>query len=229
MSTSIIACSTLWFFETQKSAEFNKHEYIYLKSKEELTLARVEEIQPRYIFFPHWSWIVPKDIVERYECVCFHSTPLPYGRGGSPIQNMIERGYKQTKVTAFRMTAGLDDGPIYFQRDVSLGGSAEEIFARIASIMQEMIPTLIDTCPEPKAQEGEPTVFKRRTPAQSELPKTSDLEKIYDHIRMLDAQGYPKAFLNYGDLRLEFDDASMGEDSVTARVTFRGPKRDQKK
>lgn len=229
MSTNIIACSTPWFLETKKSTEFNKHEYVYVRSKEELTLARVEEIQPRYIFFPHWSWIVPKEIVERYECICFHSTPLPYGRGGSPIQNMIERGHKQTKVTALRMTAGLDDGPIYFERDVSLGGSAEEIFARIASIMQEMIPTLIDTCPEPKAQEGEPTVFKRRTPAQSELPKTSDLEKIYDHIRMLDAQGYPKAFLNYGVLSLEFDDASMSEDSVTARVTFRGPKRDHGK
>lgn len=221
MSTNIIACSTSWFLEIEKSAQFNKHEYVYLVSRDDLTLARVEEIRPRYIFFPHWSWIVPKEIVERYECVCFHSTPLPYGRGGSPVQNMIERGHKQTKLTAFRMTAGLDEGPIYQQRDVSLAGSADQIFIRIADIIQEMIPTIIDTRPEPKPQEGEPTVFKRRTPAQSELPKTSDLEKIYDHIRMLDAEGYPRAFINFGDLSLEFDDAYCDKNEVTARVTFR--------
>ncbi len=222
MSTNIIACSTTWFLELEKSAEFKKHDFVYLVSKEQLAIDHIEQIQPRYIFFPHWSWIVPKEIVERYECVCFHSTPLPYGRGGSPVQNMIERGHKYTKVTAFRMTSGLDDGPIYMQRDLALAGSADEIFAHIASIIHEMIPTVIVATPVPKPQEGEPTLFKRRTPAQSELPKTNDLEKIYDHIRMLDAKNYPKAFLTFGDLILEFDCADLDRNEVTARVKFRG-------
>lgn len=28
--------------------------------------------EPRYIFFAHWSSIVPPNIVNNYECVCFH-------------------------------------------------------------------------------------------------------------------------------------------------------------
>ena len=49
----------------------------------------LKRLNPRYIFFPHWSWRVPREIIENYECVCFHMTDLPYGRGGTPLQNLI--------------------------------------------------------------------------------------------------------------------------------------------
>ena len=52
---------------------------------------------PKYIFFPHWSKKVDTKIVNNYECVCFHETDLPYGRGGSPIQNLILRNQKMIK------------------------------------------------------------------------------------------------------------------------------------
>jgi methionyl-tRNA formyltransferase len=29
----------------------------------------LKNVNPRYIFFPHWSWIVPDKIVKKYECV----------------------------------------------------------------------------------------------------------------------------------------------------------------
>jgi len=63
-------------------------------------------ISPRYIFFAHWRWIVPKATVENYECICFHMTDLPYGRGGSPLQNLIVRGYQDTVLTAFKWMKG---------------------------------------------------------------------------------------------------------------------------
>lgn len=52
---------------------------------DEVSIEHLASIQPRYIFFPHWSHKVPAEIVERYECVCFHETDVPYGRGGSPL------------------------------------------------------------------------------------------------------------------------------------------------
>ena len=51
--------------------------------------------QPEYIFFPHWSEIVPEDTIKKYDCVCFHMTDLPYGRGGGPLQNLIVRVSKK--------------------------------------------------------------------------------------------------------------------------------------
>jgi methionyl-tRNA formyltransferase len=182
--------------------------------------AAIAVSRPRYIFFPHWSHIVPRTIVETHECVCFHMTDLPYGRGGSPLQNLIERGHTQTALTALRMTEVLDGGPVYGKRPLALDGSAEEIFARAAGLIAEMIGWIAASEPVPQPQEGTPTPFQRRKPAQSRLPLGVGAEKLYDHIRMLDAPGYPKAYLEHDGWRLEFDSARLSDGIVEARVRF---------
>src|SRR5882672_1131472 len=65
----------------------------FIGTREELTADAVNALKPRYIFFLHWSWKVPEELVGNYECVCFHMTDVPYGRGGSPLQNLILRGH----------------------------------------------------------------------------------------------------------------------------------------
>jgi methionyl-tRNA formyltransferase len=61
-------------------------EFHLIDNKDELTIRRLREIDPEYIFFLDWSWLVPKDIFARYRCVVFHVAPLPEFRGGSPSQ-----------------------------------------------------------------------------------------------------------------------------------------------
>ncbi len=189
-----------------------------ISSAKELTEEKIKSLKPRYIFFPHWSRLVPESILELAECVCFHMTDLPFGRGGSPLQNLIVRGIKNTKLTAFRMEAGLDTGPIYMKRPLSLEGSAEQIFRRAAALNWDMIEEMVRTEPQSVAQEGEPVVFTRRKPEQSLLPKVGSVEGMFDHIRMLDATSYPKAFLEHGEWRLEFVDANQDDDGVSAKV-----------
>lgn len=181
--------------------------------------AALDAISPRYIFFPHWSHLVPKAVVEAHECVCFHMTDVPYGRGGSPLQNLIERGHAETRLSALRMTDVLDGGPVYAKRPLSLQGSAEQIFERAGALIGEMIRWIVENKPVPVPQEGEPTVFPRRKPAQSVLPE-GNVERLYDHIRMLDAPGYPKAFVEVRGWRMEFDRALLDGDAVEARVRF---------
>lgn len=53
-----------------------------IQNYSELNLNNIININPRYIFFPHWSKKVPSEIYERFECICFHETDLPYGRRG---------------------------------------------------------------------------------------------------------------------------------------------------
>lgn len=190
---------------------------------QKLTPALVKRLQPRYIFFPHWSWIVSEEILNLAECVCFHETDLPYGRGGSPIQNLIARGHKQTVISAIRMEKGLDTGPIYLKRSASLHGSAQQIFERNAQAVAKMIGEITRRQITPQPQQGIPVVFKRRTPDQSNLASLPEptLEKIYDLIRMLDAETYPKAFLEVNELRLEFSKAKRLKDRVKTYVEIR--------
>ena len=147
----------------------------------DLTLARIKKIKPRYIFFPHWSHVVPASIMGLAECICFHETDVPFGRGGSPIQNLIVRGYKETKISALRMTDKLDAGPVYLKQPLGLEGSAAEIFTRSSRIVAEMIKTIITNEPVPQAQQGKAEMFYRRKPDQSRIPLTfKNLNEMLD-------------------------------------------------
>ena len=173
-------------------------------------LRALSVMQPRYIFFPHWSQLVPAEITEMYDCVCFHMTDVPFGRGGSPLQNLIKRGFKLTKLTALKMEKQLDAGPVYKKDELNLDGSAEQIFMRMAKLAIEQIKYIIEKNPTPIAQSKEKKeYFKRRDRADSEIKEEQSIEELFDHIRMLDAPGYPKAFLNKNSFIFEFSQASV--------------------
>ena len=182
---------------------------------------KIDSIKPSYIFFPHWSWRIPSQIHTQYECVVFHMTDLPYGRGGSPLQNLIVRGHDETMLTALQCVEDLDAGPIYLKRPLSLGGTAEEILQRASDLMTDMAKQIITESPCPVVQEGSVVKFQRRRPEDSDISSLEPLTKVYDYIRMLDGEGYPPAFIDTPTLHLEFKEASLNGDSVVAKVLIR--------
>ena len=193
-------------------------EWHFVDHRENLMLENIQLLHPRAIFFLHWSWKVPDEIIEAYECINFHMTDVPYGRGGSPLQNLILRGHATTKVSALRMTRELDAGPVYCKADLSLVGSAQEILERASTVSASMIEKIIRERPEPISQQGEVVLFKRRTPAESALSPGMTPAQLYNFIRMLDADGYPRAFLESGGFRYEFCDAILYDGTVEANV-----------
>lgn len=195
--------------------------WYYVGHHDELKSEWLTKVEPRYIFFLHWSHIVPEDIVNTYECVCFHMTDVPYGRGGSPLQNLIVRRHRETILTALRMAPDLDSGPVYLKRELSLEGStAEEIYIRASELSASMIQTIISEEPEPEPQTGEPVVFRRRRPNQSRVDSPISLQSLFDFIRMLDAEGYPSAFIEQDGYRFEFSRASLYDGRIEANVTI---------
>ncbi len=199
--------------------------WLYASNTRELE-ETLRTTNPRYVFFLHWSWIVPEHIWKSHECVCFHMTDVPYGRGGSPLQNLILAGHHQTKLTALRMIADVDAGPVYAKRLLTLDGSAEEIYRRAGQLSIEIIQWMIAQNPQPTPQEGEVVIFKRRKPEQSGLPNSGSLQSAYNFIRMLDADGYPNAFLEYGEYIINFRNAKYIGDRVFAEAEIRLLKKD---
>ena len=204
----------------QSNTKNDKDKWDYVSSPQELK-NYLSENNPKYIFFLHWRWIVPSEIVNSYNCVCFHMTDLPYGRGGSPLQNLIIRGHKETVLTALKMDEGVDTGPIYFKEPLDLDGAALDIYIRAAELTWALIRKLVEENPVPETQEGDPVLFKRRLPVESELPDLDSLEQLYDFIRMLDAPGYPHAFLDTNKYRINFTKASLSNQELSANVTIR--------
>ena len=183
--------------------------------------AVLEEGTPRFIFFLHWSWIVPEDVVSSVECVCFHMTDLPEGRGGSPLQNLIVAGREDTVLTAFRMDTGLDTGPVYAKRPLSMLGAAEEVYLRAARMSADLARWIAEVEPMPIPQRGAVSVLRRRTPDDSEIPASiPSLDALHNHLRMLDAEGYPHAFFEHGGYRYTFRRAVRYTERIEADVVI---------
>ena len=105
------------------------------------------------------------------------------------------------------------------KKPLSLYGSAEEIYMRASGIIESMIEEIIQDDPEPQKQTGNPVEFKRRKAKESDISGLDDLDTIYDYIRMLDAEGYPKAFISVGGFKYEFSRVQQKADgSIVADV-----------
>lgn len=100
----------------------------------------------------------------------------------------------------------IDSGPIYLKKKLSLSGTAQEIFVRMEKKAIEMIKIIDEGKISPKNQIGKPTYFKRRVGTQSNISnnKFEDLNEFYNFIRMLDAESYPRAYINVKNIKFEF-------------------------
>jgi methionyl-tRNA formyltransferase len=204
----------------QLKSEFNTIDWLLINNKSDFNLQLLNEFNPDKIFIPHWSYIIPEEIFSSFDCIVFHMTDLPFGRGGSPLQNLIVRGIKSTKISAIKVQSGIDTGDVYLKKPLDLTGSAQEIFQRSTVIIEQMIKEIIINNILPSPQIGEIVEFKRRKPEESNLSEIEELENIYNHIRMLDCEGYPHAFIETKFFKAEFTNANFNESEkiITANV-----------
>ncbi len=220
--TSIIASNKIWRPSLQNNLETRtSKKFITITEPSQLTEEFLFQLQPKYIFFSHWSHFISPAIFTRYECIIFHMTDLPFGRGGSPLQNLIAQGIYQTQVTALRCAEELDSGPIYLKKPLSLQGKAQDIYELASLIIEDMIVEIIQQQLTPNPQEGNVVTFSRRKPEQSNLATLSELQAVYDYIRMLDADTYPNAFLETDHFIFEFSRATLKDDKILADVIIK--------
>ena len=181
-----------------------------IRFKEDFTIDTLNKFNPEKIFIPHWSFIIPNEIWSNFDCVVFHMTDLPFGRGGSPLQNLIVRGFEKTKISAIKVMSGIDTGDIYLKSDLDLSGTAKEIFMRSVPIIQRMISSINDFEIAAVPQIGEVVQFVRRKPEESDISCLSTVGEVYNYIRMLDCEGYPNAFVETEYMIIKFKEAKLG-------------------
>ena len=189
---------------------------VTVRSSENLQLFHQDEGFD-YVFFPHYSKLVPSEILSRFVCIGFHIGNLPFDRGGSPIQNKIIRGEYKTFVNAFMLSETLDEGDLISSLPINLEfGSIAEILNRTAKFISKLVISILKSDrlvmqPQPH----EPIRFKRLSPSDSRLLLDGlDLKALYDHIRMLDGLDYPRAFIEFGKFKMEFNNAILSENSI---------------
>lgn len=213
----ILACSKPWGnLALRHLTKTVPGEWVLVMSSE--GLEREASFGVDIIFFIHWNWKIQPEIYSAFKCISFHMTDLPFGRGGSPLQNLIIRGFNTTKLTAFRISEKMDAGPIVLKRELNLAGRAEEIYERFTVLACEMIKEILEGNTKECDQVGEPVFFKRRRPSESEITTFENIIDLYNHMRMLDAPSYPNAFLLIGRFKFEFSNVILTKSSIEASV-----------
>lgn len=215
-----IASSNLWFERYRDELALPKNTFIPISKPSDLEAVALSNPPPDFIFFPHWSWRVPEKYFKNVKCILFHLAPLPFGRGGSPIQNLILRGFSSAPLCSLEMTKELDAGAIYLKSDIDLNGSLEQIFKRMTVAVSAQILEIIKGQIKPIEQSGEIVHFRRLTDRDGEIVPTDGIQNIFDKVRMLDGFGYPNAHMNLGSVELRFSEVRREKDKLTSTVNF---------
>ncbi len=191
--------------------------------KKSINYSDIKKINPKRIFFIHWSKFIDKKIYSKYECIQFHCSNLPKFRGGSPVQHQILNGIKNTKLSAFKINKKLDTGDLCISKKISLKGSATNIYKRIETNALDIIKkSLLKPNLSYKKQNGKPTFFKRRNAKMSKISNSiNNINKLYDFIRMLDAEDYPKAYLELKNLKVEFFNIQKKQNKIYGNFRFK--------
>lgn len=77
------------------------------------------------IFVVGWRYLIPKDVYDSASmgCFVFHDSLLPEYRGFGPTVWAIRNGASYSGTTLFKISEGMDEGPILFQKKIEISPS----------------------------------------------------------------------------------------------------------
>lgn len=119
-------------------------------SIEQIVTGRLSELRPHaaeIAVLAAYGQIIPQSILDEFPLgiINVHPSLLPTYRGPTPIEQAILDGVTKTGVSIMRLSAGMDEGPIYIQRTVHLSGreSKSDLTMTLQTIGAELITTVL--------------------------------------------------------------------------------------
>ena len=151
--------------------------------------------------------------VPRHGMIQFHPSLLPLHRGPSSIPWAIIRGRKETGLSIFRPTPGLDEGPVILQKRVAIGAgdtAGSLYFDKIFPLGVEALVEAADLVVAGRATEStqderEATYEGWLREAESRINWANHIDFVYDLIRGCNPA--PGAWTLFGDKKLYLFDA----------------------
>jgi len=90
-------------------------------------VARLQSLKPDVIAIIAGNQIIKNQVLEvlTYGVINAHSSLLPEYKGLMPTFWVLKNNEKKTGVTVFKLTTGIDDGPIINQKEVEIGSMTQ--------------------------------------------------------------------------------------------------------
>ncbi len=158
-----------------------------------------------------YGLLLPQAVLDipRLGCVNVHASVLPRWRGAAPIQRAILAGDKESGVTIMRMEAGLDTGPMYLIRRLTLdpretGGSLHDKLSLLgATALVEALPGIAAGSLAPEIQDDSQASYAHKlAKAEAEVDWSQPAVAIDRLIRAFDPWPVAQTQLDGASLRL---------------------------
>ena len=184
-----------------------------------LAAPQIALIDPDYIFCIGWSEVLPKSILDmaKIAVIGIHPTPLPEGRGGAPVPNMLMRGWRSSAATMYIMDEGIDTGDIIGEgrylidacdTATDIHDKLNEIYPNLIRLYAPMLAAyevgVMGKLTGRKQKDAFYPPFSSRKPKDSYFDPQLPFEEAYNKIRAL-ADPYPNAWTIINDRKVRFD------------------------
>lgn len=170
--------------------------------------------------------IIAQDVIDYFSfgIVNSHFSLLPQWRGADPITFSILSGQKETGVSLMLITAGLDEGPLLGQSEVTITPTetTESLTQKLIDVSDGMLQVVLPMYVQNKTAPGdqlEVTILEDNTPTYSRKLTKEDgridwhkpAEQIEREIRAYST--WPKSYTNFNGLDVVITQASVLEKS----------------
>ncbi len=152
-----------------------------------------------------WNRLIPDEVIRTFSLgiIGLHGTPLglPKGRGRSPSVWAIALGFKEFYYHAFRLTPGVDDGPILVTRRVEIlpMDTVKTFHMKLGYVAREMLLEAMERLIEGdkgRPQEGTPVYFRKRDESDGYIRWGMGADRVYNLVRAI-TRPYPGAWTWY--------------------------------
>ena len=139
--------------------------------------AAVEEIQPGAIAVCQFGQLVKEPLLSRHLMLNVHPSLLPRWRGAAPIERALMAGDERTGVTIFKLTEGLDSGPMALWREVRIepGDTRGTLGGRLAELGAALLIEALD-----RAERGSLELTEQPSTGETYADKIAPAERRLD-------------------------------------------------
>lgn len=146
--------------------------------------------------------IIPQSVLDEFPLgiINIHPSLLPLYRGPTPIEQAILDGASKTGVSIMKLTAGMDEGPLYKQKTVHLSGNetkqslTQQLQKLGADLLVDVLPSIAsgDLSPRQQPHPDRATYSKKLTKQDGLLDWNKPADVLEREVRAF--QGWPKSY-----------------------------------
>ena len=151
------------------------------------------------VFVLGYTRILPQSFLDGNHLVLLvHESPLPNGKGFSPMQWQILEGKNTITVCLIEMSLKVDSGDIIDQTKITLTGAElyEELRLKQAEATFTLINKFLNSYPSfnRKQQVGKETSYPRRVEGDSEINIDKTIREQFNLLRIVNNEEWPAFF-----------------------------------